>query len=158
MKIWVIVTFLLYLTCACSTYDVTLDYSSNHPIQFGKLRSPEPLDTLQAVVGTVSYEFEEDTYTENENTSITISGDTEITNDLEVSMYAPLEREKGNFIGDGKVQLCSKHGFHPGTFLMGLVASSITNSEIDPGTYTKQTFSHQAYLYNVNRKKEMKNE
>jgi len=106
---------------SCRTYDATLTfYDIDKPMQLGNFASDVPVDSLRTVSGYFEFEEVEDTYSENENTSITMSGGEYISSNLDSSVLNPLYAHPSIFIGNSTIQLEIKHGIRVGVFILWL--------------------------------------
>jgi hypothetical protein len=133
---------------ACKTYDTSLGYVTyNQPIQFGSVPEVLEVDTLGIVEGFVEYEFEEDTYSANHHTTISISGGEYADDNLDSTIYRALDVHPANFIANAEVEVGVEYGIKPAAFIFGTLASMITGGEMSVGSYTKKSFMYYGVVF-----------
>jgi len=149
-----VVVILLILVTGCATYDASLSFSDiKQPMQFGNFKSNTLIDTLGISSGILEIEEEEDTYAENENTTISMSGGEYLTNTIDSTMVRALNYNPTNFIGNSSVKLEIRHGIKVGALIFGFIASEITNTEANIGSYTIKKFTQSGIIYETNTNK-----
>ncbi len=147
-QVFIAVILSYCLFTACKTYDFSLTFSDiEQPIHMGKIESSTSLDTLDVITGFSELEFEEETYSENENTSITLSGGEYYYGNMESTIIQAIQSDPTYLMGDTEIQLEIKHGIRVGAFIFGNIAAAITGSESDVGTFTVKKFTQTSVLY-----------
>ncbi len=132
----------------CKTYDAYLAfYDIEKPMHFGSFETEVSTDSLKLVSGVLEFEDIEDTYSENENTSITMLGGEFQTNTIDSTLLNPLFEQSNYFLGNSVLLLEIKHGIRVGAFIFGTIAASITGEDADTGTYTIKRFNQKSILY-----------
>lgn len=141
----------LYASLNCKTYDASISFTEiNAPIQFGNFHVDQRLDSIKQISGYLEFDLEEETYSENENTSISMSGGEYVSNTIDSTIIQNVNDQRKRLLGDIIIQLILEHGIKPGAFIFGTIAGSITGSESSIGTYTIKRFTQVGTVYELN--------
>ncbi len=154
-----IFSFFCCLICiiqSCKSWHTLTFQTETQPIQFGPHLLSSEVDTLGIISGISTHDFEEETYSESEHTSISFGGKDEIKENINTTIYSALQDDPLHFIANGQIVIEIEHGISIGAVLSGIIASMITDEETDFGSFSTESISYNGIVYKINKLKKRK--
>ncbi len=147
------VCLLMLVVLSCANWHTLKLETKSQPIQFGPHSSTTEIDTLSMVSGYYAHHFEEDTYSESENTRLASTGGDSLGGNLNNIISRALGDDPRHFIADGRVMVEVKRGISVISIFEGILFTLILGGETEFGSYSTEIINYNGVLYKIKQPK-----